>query len=262
MKNDKLSQIFTKNPETIIFSQKWLNNNGISRQLVSIYCKNRRLNKIGRGLYVIPGHTPEWYDFIDILQSQLNTKSHIGGITALALHGYIPLSDITSLKHIEVYTNKINHLPKWIIDIKTKEQFIHIKTNILKDNDLGLTLYNVNNTEITISTPERAVLELIERLPNKIHFSAIHILISKLKKINIKTLQALLNDCTSINVNRYFLFVADHIDHEWFKYIDFSQFDLGVGKRYIAPNAIFNEKYKITVPEFYIDNIKNQVHRT
>jgi len=251
MKNNKLSQLLKEYPETKLLTQKWLSFNGISRQLVSIYCKNGRLNKISRGLYVIPGHTPEWYDYIFTLQSQLNIPIHVGGLTALALHEHIHDNYLSTTKDIELYRKSHISLPTWINDSYNDKSFIENKSNIFKNSNIGLITYRANNTKITISSPERAILEVISNIKDKTHFSMIHILMDNLDTLDPTKIENILIDCTSELTKRYFLFLSERINHAWFKDINLRTINAGTGSICIATNGYFDKKYKITVPTFY-----------
>jgi len=55
-------------------------------------------------------------------------------------------------------------------------------------------------------------------------------------------------------VKRLFLYLAEHIGHEWFNYLDISTIDLGKGKRSIIKNGCLDPKYQITIPSNWRKN--------
>lgn len=61
-------------------------------------------------------------------------------------------------------------------------------------------------------------------------------------------LQALLEECNSIEAKRLFLWLSRTVDHAWYRYIDISRVSLGVGKRQIVPGGILDSQFLITVP--------------
>lgn len=64
-----------------------------------------------------------------------------------------------------------------------------------------------------------------------------------------KLVQNLLENFSSIKVKRLFLFLAEHMGHKWFKYLDLEKIDLGSGARSVFKDSVFNAKYQITIPK-------------
>jgi hypothetical protein len=60
--------------------------------------------------------------------------------------------------------------------------------------------------------------------------------------------QALLEQCTSAKVKRFFLWSAEEAQHQWFDRLDTAIVDLGSGKRQLFKGGRLNKKYAITVP--------------
>jgi len=49
--------------------------------------------------------------------------------------------------------------------------------------------------------------------------------------------------------SKLFLYFSEAANHSWFKYLDIDKINLGSGKRSIVKDGIYNEKYRITVPQ-------------
>jgi hypothetical protein len=102
---------------------------------------------------------------------------------------------------------------------------------------------------LALSTPERAILELLDELPKRESFHQADMLMQNLSNLSPRRLQKLLADCRSIKVKRLFLFFADQHQHAWLKRLDKTAIDLGEGKRMLVKGGKLDKTYQITVPE-------------
>lgn len=71
-----------------------------------------------------------------------------------------------------------------------------------------------------------------------------------------KSVQELLENCSSIKVKRLFLYLAEKLKHPWLYFVDLFKVDLGSGKRSLVKNGVYVDKYKITVPKEFEKNDK------
>jgi hypothetical protein len=102
---------------------------------------------------------------------------------------------------------------------------------------------------LTISTIERAYLEVLNELPERFSFDLADKLMEGLSTLSPRKLQKLLQDCKSVKVKRLFFFFADRHPHAWLKQLNKSDIDLGKGKRSLVKGGKLNRTYQITVPE-------------
>jgi Transcriptional regulator, AbiEi antitoxin, Type IV TA system len=102
---------------------------------------------------------------------------------------------------------------------------------------------------LVLSTPERAVLELLDELPAHETFHQADKLMEGLTNLSPRRMQKLLADCKSVKVKRLFFFFADRHNHAWLKHLSKDTLDLGKGKRMLVKGGKFDKKYQITVPE-------------
>jgi hypothetical protein len=105
------------------------------------------------------------------------------------------------------------------------------------------------NWPLLMSTPERAILELLEQVPQKETFHQADMLMEGLRNLSPKRLQQLLADCRSIKVKRLFFWFAERHNHAWLKKLDRAAIDLGRGKRMLVRGGKLDTKFNITVPE-------------
>ena len=102
---------------------------------------------------------------------------------------------------------------------------------------------------LTLSTPERAYLEMLDELPAHETFHQADMIMQGAANFSPRRLQKLLADCTSVKVKRLFFFFADRHQHAWRKRLDKASVDLGSGKRMLVRGGHLDPVYLITVPE-------------
>ena len=105
------------------------------------------------------------------------------------------------------------------------------------------------NWPLVLSTPERAVLELLDELPKRESFHQADMLMQSLSNLSPRRMQMLLAECRSVKVKRLFFFFADRHRHAWLKRLDKDAVDLGEGKRMLVKGGKLNKPYQITVPD-------------
>lgn len=115
--------------------------------------------------------------------------------------------------------------------------------------ETGLKEFDTGNFAITISSPERAILETLYQVPREQDFQEAYYLIEALVDIRPKLMQTLLEECKSIKVKRLFLFLAQQAKLPVLKKLDLKKIDLGSGKRVIVKDGKLDSDYGITYPK-------------
>ena len=98
------------------------------------------------------------------------------------------------------------------------------------------------------STPERAVLEMIDELSSRETFHHVDVTMESLSNLSPNRLQELLELTDSVKVKRLFFFFADRHQHAWLTHINHEQIKLGSGKRMLVRGGKLDPMYQITVP--------------
>ena len=109
---------------------------------------------------------------------------------------------------------------------------------------------------LTLSTPERATLELLDELPNHESFHHVDDLFQGLGTLRPDWLKKLLHDCRSVKAKRLFFFFADRHKHAWLKRLDKNAVDLGKGDRALFKGGKLDRTYRITVPEDLLSGVQ------
>lgn len=267
-----LNKLVRSVPEGLLVDTAWLNKHGYSMQLRHHYVLSGWLEQPARGVFRRPSGELTWQQVVLSLQNLMDaTPLIVGGRAALELQGYLHY-----LRHgastIHIYGPKPP--PSWLTKLKLDSRFIYRKDSRLFCNEThhsGISSLNWNlrtgdvtdltkmkggpppelgawDWPLTLSTSERAILELLDELPKHESFDEVDALFDGLSNLRPTRLQKLLKDCHSVKVKRLFFFFADRHKHAWRKHLEPSTFDLGSGKRHLVKGGILDPNYQITVP--------------
>ncbi len=102
--------------------------------------------------------------------------------------------------------------------------------------------------ELKISCPEKACLEMLNEVPEKISFEHAGQLIQGMTTLSPRTLQKLLEQCTNVKVKRLFLWFGSRHNYSWFSKLNTGNIGLGSGNRMIMRGGELDKTYRITVP--------------
>ena len=115
-------------------------------------------------------------------------------------------------------------------------------------SELGIT--DVRDVfSVKVSTPERAILEMLYLTPNTISLKETYQTLELLVNLRPKLMQELLENCSSVKVKRLFLYMAEKINHSWFSVIQTDKINIGSGKRIITKNGKLDTKYNIVIED-------------
>jgi hypothetical protein len=269
----KLNRLLHDIPEGLFVDSTWLEARGYSRSLRNQYVHAGWLERPARKLFRRPGETLRWEQVVLSLQNLLGLPFIVGGRTALELQGF---AHYLAHETREVHLYGQGKPPAWLKELRVGPRFvIHNSERLFRNDPITFGLTNVGQSvaphpdikpsnlldsvkaipwghsvwPITVSTPERAILELLDELPNRESFQQVDALFSGLTTLSPRRLQKLLADCKSVKVVRLFFFFADRHGHRWRNQLVHGNFDLGSGKRELVKGGRLDKTYNITVPE-------------
>ena len=243
----KINKILTEwPPQSGVVTQKWLTSKGVNRFLARAYVKNGWIYPVGSGAF-IRASKPLWPGGLYPIQQQLNLPVHAGGETALRWHGYGHTAPLNSIPPLYLFGPKGTKLPSWFLKYDWTNKVRYQTTNFLPyQKEFGFTVDELAG--ITLSSPERAMLETLLLTPRYTTFEGAAHLMEALSTLRPDLIKMLLKACKSVKVKRTFLYLAEQANHAWFQRLDVSKVDLGKGKRVVVPGGKFDSKYQITVP--------------
>jgi Transcriptional regulator, AbiEi antitoxin, Type IV TA system/Transcriptional regulator, AbiEi antitoxin N-terminal domain len=248
-KGSKINHLLKNWPRGTVAVPPWLKERGVYRQLVGVYLQTGWLERIGNGAFKIAGDKVEWTGGLYAVQRQLGLAVHVGGKTALEMHGYAHFLPLGKGYLVYVFGVPGQKLPSWFRRHSWNVKLRHVTTNLFSaENGLGLTEKDLGTYTITISTPERAIMELLHLVPQEISFEGAQQLMEGLTTLRPALVQELLTKCHSVKVRRLFMYLSEKSNLPWVSKLDQSRLKLGKGKRSIVKGGRLDPKYQITVP--------------
>lgn len=249
-------------PEGVFVPRSWLLGQGVSNHAIDNLLKSNQLELISRGVYKRPYTKLTWQGVVLSLQRMYNFEVVIGGYTALEIQGYSHYVPLNKERQVHIFSK--NPLPHWIEGILEGINFIfHLQSElqsrkhdqndfsqVLKENTISFP-WREEMPQLILSNPERAILELLTDVPNKVSFEHAEQIFQGMTSLSPSKLQELLKVCDNIRVRRIFLWMAERQNHQWFKKLNLESISLGSGNRVLVKGGVLNKKYKITVPQEY-----------
>jgi hypothetical protein len=270
----KINRLEAELPEGLLVDGPWLESHQLTRQLRNYYVHNGWLEQPARSVFMRSRGPLKWQQVVISLQTILQYSPLIvGGLTALDLQGSTHYLS-QELSEVHIYGPKAP--PSWVNKLGLEQRFVYhndarlfrddpvhygissLAWNVRSNSGRDLTQLQGGDTTsmawgqwdwpLTLSRPERAILEYLDELPSHASFENADKLMEGLSNLSPRRIEKLLVDCASVKVKRLFLFFADRHKHAWAKRIDRSRIDLGSGKREIAKGGRLDPTYHITVP--------------
>lgn len=243
----KIKYLLQHWPNGTVAVEPWLKAIGIYKELKKTYKKSGWIAPIGKGAIVKPNETVDWKGGLYAIQTQLKLPIYIGGRSALELKGFGHFARFQETK-VFLYSSTVTRLPKWFTNHDWGVELLLFRSNFLPEKE-GITSKNFGDFDLKISSPERAILELLYLIPKYQTIEEAYLIMQGLIGLRPDLMQVLLNYSTSIKVNRLALFFGNHLNHNWFKKIDISNIKLGSGVRNFVFKGHYDSKYKITLPK-------------
>ena len=246
----------------------WLQAQGLTRSSIRDYVDRGWLERIAPRVYRRPSQTNRaslrWDVVVLSLQKVMHKPLHVGGRTAVELSGYAHYLEAGQTSQVYLYGSG---LPSWLAKLPISAHFENRSSGLFANPNTGVEArrYDLRSGEafgvskdaesmspwewsLTMSAPERAILEMMDELPHHESFHQVDVVMEGLANLRPQLLGKLLQECTSVKVKRLFLWYADRHGHAWFKHVDLSSVDLGRGKRQLVPQGHFDPRYQITLP--------------
>ncbi len=248
--NNLIFLLHSTHSGTVLFSS-YMRDLGISIDLQQYYVKSGWLRRIGKGVYVPFDGKPSLQGALFSLQTMNNSDIHIGGESALRLHGYQHYVTMDPQSRAEqLFLEQPVKLASWFTPDILGSAFTAYHSVITTDD--GLVDFHYLDYSFRISTPERAIIEYFSLCPAKGSLDIAFNLLEMLVSLQPDLLQKLLKHTDSVKTKRLFLFFSDLIGHDWLEKINQEDLYLGRGKRVIEPGGIYNPKYQISLGAYGI----------
>lgn len=262
----KLKHLLQQVPAGFLVDSRWMAHHTISRQSVSGYVKQGWLQRVMPGVYRRPFSSDANPDAvggwkIPVLSAiwLMHHDFHIGGSSSLSLRGHTHYLSFSGQFALYLYGSDI---PSWLSKLRTDADLKARSNALFDDGTTGVEnadfdLSNNDDPELAqspwrwpmpISSPERAILEMLDEVPKNESFHAVDVIFESLANLRPRLLTTLLAQCRSVKTKRLFFVFADKHNHAWRRHIDMSAVDLGKGDRALTPRGRLHPTYRITIP--------------
>lgn len=245
----KLNSLLKSWPRTAVGTAAWLNGKGYSYALLKKYEQNDWIRSIGHGAYQRADDTPSWEGAVWALQEQLELKVHVASKTALLIRGYGHYLPQTGAP-LYLIGSPPARLPKWFTSAPWSKNLQYTTSSTFAAApEFGIELFEERHLPLKVSSPERAIMEVLEGVPQRESLDECEELMKGLATLRSDLVRSLLKKCNSIKVKRLFLYLAEEAGHDWFAHLKWSDIDLGKGAREIVRGGVVHPRFLITVPQ-------------
>ena len=199
MKQNLLQCLQNSIPRESPFDTHTLKGLGISPALANYYVKSGWIIRLGRGAFAFPNIALDKYLSIKMISNSLE-NIHVGGKAALAWHGF--RHNIPGRERIVRWGSERGRLPDWFT-----KQFLsrYVSKNIFDSSlppDFGLHTIPERPDGPLVSTPERALLELLGEIGQAEEVEESRNIFEMLFSLRAVELSTLLQHCTRVKVTR------------------------------------------------------------
>lgn len=241
-----IKDLLKNQPRQTVVTTQGLLQIGISREQQRSLVRSGWLKRLGVGAYTILEDTVELPGALHALQRELNLSVHEGGYTALSIrHGLA--HNLVADRKTELFCARGERMPGWFA--ATYSPRFNLYTLGIFKPSIGLVDLNIGGFILKVSSPERAMMEMLYLSPDIHTLPECYQLMELLVTVRPAQVQALLETCTSIKIKRLFLYMADLAGHPWMKRVDLSRIDLGNGVREITKGGRLDKKYQLVIGE-------------
>ena len=199
MKQNLLQCLQNSIPRESPFDTHTLKGLGISPALANYYVKSGWIIRLGRGAFAFPNITLDKYLSIKMISNSLK-NIHVAGKTALAWHGF--RHNIPGRERIVLWGSERGRLPDWF----TKQFLSRYVSKKIFDSSLppGFGLHTIPERPDgpLVSTPERALLELLGEIGQAEEVEESRNIFEMLFSLRAVELSTLLQHCTRVKVTR------------------------------------------------------------
>lgn len=260
LNTNRLKRVLDQVPSGFLVDSRWLAASSVAKSSASDYHREGWLGRVARGVYRRPYPQERSTDVVDwklaVLSAQwiMGYDFHVGGMTALSLEGHNHYLGLGRSADVYLYGDVPAWLPRLTLDahpLLRRRQLFGSEPLGIDDQDFDPAAKNAPNPwdwPLRRSTPERAVLETLNELPDAETFHKVDMLFEGLPSLRPGRLGKLLQACRSVKVKRLFFLFADRHRHRWLAHIDRTAIDLGKGPRMLVEGGRYAAAYQLVVP--------------
>ena len=230
----KLNALYSRLPLGTPLTSEDLAGLGISADLAVHYVRAGWLTRLTRGVFCRPNDTLALHPSLLLMQRRFEGL-HVGGKSALDWYGvrqYVAQQPV-----LQLYGWAAGHLPEWFTERFPAEY--HRKR--LFDEQPGALLhacpFEKRSGAPQVSTPERALLELLSEVGVRQPLQEARELVESAYSLRFEVLRELLQRCTSVKTVRLCLQLGSEASLPWAAKLDPATLPTGSARPWVSRSA-------------------------
>lgn len=204
---------------------------GLTSKHAARLAKEGWLERLGHGTYALPGETLDRDASLAWLVPAV-PGLHVAGKTALSWRGV--RHNLAFRETLILWGDKPAKLPVWFTErFPAHYQATHLFDAAMPP-DLGIAPLPAGRSDVPVSTPERALLELLSDVGTRQTLEEARHLVEGARSLRMPVLEALFSHLTRIKVVRLAHALADELSLSWVSLAQQHSERLGGGKRWVG----------------------------
>jgi len=204
---------------------------GISADLAVHYARSGWLKRLARGVYTRPGETLSLHPSLLVLERQI-AGLHVGGKTALEWYGVRHYVSQQAVLHLYGWVTA--RLPGWFVQHFPAEYHRKRLFDETPEKMLGVNRFENRDGAPLVSTPERALLELLDEVGVRQPLQEAKEIVEGTYSLRAEVLMDLLKHCTSVKTVRLCLALGRELSLPWAGKLDAAALPKGSARPWIS----------------------------
>lgn len=234
IKESKLKNLYTQLKAGAPLTSEDLAALSISADLAVHYVRAGWLTRLARGVYCRPNDTLALYPSLLLLQRKLDGL-HVGGKSALDWYGlrqYVSQQPV-----LQLYGWVAGHLPEWFMERFRAEYHRKRLFNEHPEALLHVGPFERRNGAPQVSSPERALLELLSEVGVRQPLQEARDLVESTYSLRADVLSELLQRCTSVKTVRLCLHLGREGALPWVDKLDPDKLPTGSDRPWVSKSG-------------------------
>lgn len=227
----KLNALYTLLAAGSPITSAQLTSMGISADLAVHYARSGWLKRLARGVYYRPGETLLLHPSLVVLERQI-AGIHVGGKTALDWYGVRQYVSQQAVLHLYGWVTA--RLPDWFVRHFPAEYHRKRLFDEAPEQMLGVDRFENRNGAPQVSTPERALLELLDEVGVRQPLQEAREIAEGTYSLRAEVLMDLLKRCTSVKTVRLCLSLGRELLLPWAGKLDAAALPRGSARPWIS----------------------------